>query len=240
MVTIAMGDSSVHFNRKTRLEKHAEERNRAIKSPHPPLSRLLSHLSRPDADLRKWQAVAEIGARAAKLAEKDMEHARNIVRRLMWMLNDESGGAGWGAPEAMGETLARSGALAAEYAHILTSFIKKDGNYIENKALQRGVLWGIGRLAQVEPKLVKDAGQHLAPFLKSDDASLRGLAAWIAGLIREKSVRSYLEDLADDDSEFTLFLEKNLTSLRVGDMARRALTDLRETSFEEQREIKLR
>jgi hypothetical protein len=44
-----------------------------------------------------------MGEVMAHLADKDMESARVIMRRLMWSLNDESGGIGWGAPEAMGE-----------------------------------------------------------------------------------------------------------------------------------------
>ncbi|MBW2196206.1 MAG: HEAT repeat domain-containing protein, partial [Deltaproteobacteria bacterium] len=54
----------------------------------------------------KWRAVTAMGAVVANLAEQDMESARVIMRRLMWSLNDESGGIGWGAPEAMGEIIA--------------------------------------------------------------------------------------------------------------------------------------
>jgi len=39
----------------------------------------------------------------------------------MWSLNDESGGIGWGAPEAMGAIMARHTGLADEYANICGS-----------------------------------------------------------------------------------------------------------------------
>lgn len=95
-----------------------------------------------------------MGAFVANLADEDIESARVIVRRLMWQLNDESGGIGWGAPEVMGEILARHEGLAGEYANILTSHIKEDGNSLEHEPLQRDALWGVARLAQVRPDLV--------------------------------------------------------------------------------------
>ena len=67
----------------------------------------------------KWNAVMAMGAVVSLLAEEDMEAARTIIRRLMWNLNDESGGIGWGSPEAMGEILANKDGLADEYHKIL-------------------------------------------------------------------------------------------------------------------------
>jgi len=58
-----------------------------------------------------------------------MESARVIMRRLMWSLNDESGGIGWGAPEAMGEIMARHEQLTKEYSAILGSYIREDGKF---------------------------------------------------------------------------------------------------------------
>ena len=66
----------------------------------------------------RWKAVALIGRVVTRLAEEDMESARVIMRRLMWNLNDESGGIGWGSPEAMGEILTRHEKLAEEYTPV--------------------------------------------------------------------------------------------------------------------------
>ena len=60
-----------------------------------------------------------MGEVVSKIAENDLEFARIIMRRPMLNLNDESGGIGWGAPEAMGEIMARSEKLAEEYHKIL-------------------------------------------------------------------------------------------------------------------------
>ena len=177
----------------------------------------------------KWAAVTAMGAIVTKLADEDMEAARVVMRRLMWNLNDESGGIGWGSPEAMGEILACHEGLAQEYAHILISYARENGNYLEHDMLQRGLLWGIGRLSQVRPRLVQGAVPYLIPYLESNDATMRGLAAWVMGLMGVKEVRSRLKILERDENHVQIYLDHKLIGRRVMDLAREALRRLSDT-----------
>ncbi len=186
---------------------------------------LFSFLYSIDEKIR-WRAVIAMGAVVAQHADEDMESARVIMRRLMWNLNDESGGIGWGSTEAMGEILARSEALAEEYSLILLSYAKEDGNFQEHEWMQRGVLWGIGRLSRVRPEQVKDAGPYVMPYLFSRDAVVRGLAAWVMGLLGIKDARPGLEKLANDEAEIKIFMERGLVRRRVKELAREALARL--------------
>jgi hypothetical protein len=77
------------------------------------------------------------------------------MRRMIWNLNDESGGIGWGSPETMGESMACHNRLAGEYHRILVSYIRPDGNFLEHPELQKGLLWGLARLAAVQPELAR-------------------------------------------------------------------------------------
>jgi HEAT repeat protein len=178
------------------------------------------HSTEQDA---KWAAVKAMGAVVAKLADADMESARVIMRRLMWNLNDESGGIGWGSPEAMGEILANHEGLAKEYAHILISYTRENGNYLEHEVLQRGLLWGIGRLAQVRPHHLQNAVQHLMAYLESRDATVRGLAAWVMGLVGAEEASSRLQRLKNDKSQIQTYMEHGLITCRVMDLAEQAL-----------------
>ncbi len=168
----------------------------------------------------KWRAVTAMGAVVSNLADHDMESARVIMRRLIWNLNDESGGIGWGSPEAMGEIMARHDRLAEEYHKILISYIMPDGNYIEHEILQRGVLWGIGRLAHARPQLVEDSVLFLLPYMQSEDANLRGLAAWTAGLFDSKTTRMLLKRLENDQATLTIYLDGKLEEFTVAQLAR--------------------
>ncbi|MBF0413690.1 MAG: hypothetical protein HQK70_13390 [Desulfamplus sp.] len=94
----------------------------------------------------KWRAVRAMGKVAAKMASENLESARVVMRRLMWSLNDESGGIGWGAPEAMGEIMAQDKRLYDEYHKILLSYIDEDGNFLEYEPLRKGAVWAIERI----------------------------------------------------------------------------------------------
>lgn len=167
---------------------------------------LLSFLYSTDARI-KWRAVTAVGIVVVRIADEDLEAARTMMRRLMWSLNDESGGIGWGAPEAMGEIMARQVRLAEEYHRILVSYIREDGNRLDHEALETGVLWGIGRLAQARPELLRNATDHLFPYLQSDNPEQRGLAAWALGFLGAKYPRSALGPLLEDPLEITIYEE---------------------------------
>lgn len=192
--------------------------------PRRVINTLIASLCTDDEEM-KWKAVSAIGFIVSNIAAKDMESARTIMRRLMWNLNDESGGVGWGAPEAMGEIMACNEGLAEEFAHILLSYIREDGNYIDYQPLQRGVVWGLGRLAQVRPEILreKDATRILCPCLGSSDASVRALAAWAIGLLGVEDGRSELEALLTDNEEVHLYRDRYLVVRRVSEMACEAL-----------------
>jgi hypothetical protein len=171
----------------------------------------------------KWGAVKATGQIVSRLAESDLEAARVIMRRLMWTLNDESGGIGWGSPEAMGEILAAHSGLAQEYAHILISYVRQDGNYLEHEGLQRGLLWGIGRLSEKRPELVEGAIAFLLPYLESRDEVIRGLAVRLMGLLQVKEALPRLRRLTEDNSSLVTLVGNELTTVRVKDLAEEAL-----------------
>jgi hypothetical protein len=172
----------------------------------------------------RWHAVAALGQVVARLADEELEAARVVMRRLMWSLNDESGGIGWGAPEAMAEIMAHHGRLACEYACILVSYLNPDGNFLEHEGLQQGVLWGLGRLAQVHPDLAADAAPLVRPYLFSPNHTLRGLAAWAAGFLVAAALQGPLQGLRNDPARITLFDQGRLGEPSIGELATLAAT----------------
>ena len=183
---------------------------------------LFSFLCSPD-ELLKWRAVMAMGEVVDRLTAEDIESARVIMRRYMWQLNDESGGIGWGCPEAMGEIMARNKNLAEEYGCILISYIRPDGNFLEHEILQRGVLWGVGRLAHARPKLLKESVDYLHAYMQAEDSYLRGLGAWAAGPIRNRKTEAILNRLKTDHAKLSIFLEGHLRKCSVAELAEKAM-----------------
>ena len=169
-----------------------------------------------------------MGFIVSTIASKDMESARIVMRRLMWSLNDESGGIGWGAPEAMGEIMACHEGLANEFVHILVSYIREDGNFIEYELLQRGVLWGIGRLAQVMPDILRQRNiEHmLLLHLTSSDPIIRALAVWTIGLIGIEESRPRVQTLLTDNTKVQIYFNRNLVIRTIAKIAEEALAQV--------------
>jgi hypothetical protein len=190
---------------------------------------LFSELCSQD-EFVKWSAVRNMGIWASELAENNLEAARNLMRRFMWQLNEESGSIGWGIPEAMGEVMARHEGLALEFSSILVSYIREDGNFLEFEPLQRGALWGIGRLAEVRPQIFRSLqiSPYLIPFLSSPDAAVRGLAAWVAGLIKAREAEKPIEKLLDDDTPFRTLRNGVVVTVRIRELAREAWERIQE------------
>jgi hypothetical protein len=194
-----------------------------------PFPKILNHLFAAlcsEGEEIKWHAVTAVGFLVADLAERDLEGARNILRRMMWSLNEESGGIGWGLPEAMGEILARDENLAREFAAILVSYIQPEGNFLEFEPLQRGVLWAIGRLAESHPQILHplEADSYLLAFLSSPDAPARGYAILVLGRIGKKESLLGLEAYLHDETEIPFYENQEFKRVRISQLARKALS----------------
>ncbi len=138
---------------------------------------LLGALASPREEER-WRAAALLGRAVAGLANQDLEAGREIVRRLLWSLNDESGAMGWGAAEACAEILAQHATLGHEYVNIFLAHLEPGPKFLDHPGLQAGALWGLGRLLQKSPRLLagRDILALLEPFKDAGNAQVRTLA----------------------------------------------------------------
>ncbi len=171
--------------------------------------------------LERWIAIRAFGYVVDRLAQKDMEEARIVMRRLMWSLNDESGGIGWGAPEAMAEAMAQNETLAREYSRILLSYVWEEGNFLEYLPLRRGALWGLYRLAKARTGIFREieAWKILKNYLSDRDAESKALAILALGY---SGVRELCDDIASNLSDrriVKVFLEDELKEISIADLA---------------------
>ena len=183
----------------------------------------------------RWMAISCMGETVARLAEENLEEGRTIMRRLLWSLNDESGGIGWGAPEGLAEIMCHQAQLAEEYCHMLVSYMQEDGdellqdgNFLELPSLQKGLLWGVGRLAGSRPELLSTrvTFKDVAPFLASSDPEICGLAARITGSLGMSEAKSQLQMLMGDQREVLVYGDGELQPFTVGELAGSALQEV--------------
>jgi hypothetical protein len=130
---------------------------------------LVGFLSELDDRLR-WRAVHALGRLAGQRAAVELEAVRDLVRRQLWSMNDESGNVAWHAPEAIAEILFRVPALRPTFVGNLLAHLEED-------LFRTGVLWGAARLAAECPELIAADAEALRRALGEQDPARRGLAA---------------------------------------------------------------
>jgi len=179
--------------------------------------------------LVRWPAVTALGAAGADLAEADPEQGRDFWRNLMWRLNEESGTMGWGVPEVMGETLARSPVLAEACSRLLFAYVRDlpgpASAALDHPALRRGVWWGIARLAAIRPDVARPARELLPEALAAPDPATRGLACLVLSRLGPpaEALAGQLAALAADRAAFELYWEERLAMTTVAALAEKAV-----------------
>jgi hypothetical protein len=109
------------------------------------LSQLTALSYEEDAEISE-RAIEATGLAARIITKRDPEYVRNYLLRLFWLINDESGGIGWRAPELIGEILYHCPQFS-QFFPMLISLLDLDEE--DAPRFQAGTLWAIGRVAQV-------------------------------------------------------------------------------------------
>ena len=172
-----------------------------------------------DADpLISWRAVEALGLAASRIADDDPEFVRNHLRRLQWLLNDESGGIGWRAPEAMGEIIRRRPAHFADFVPIVISLLDMEEEDVGR--FRPGILWAIGRLAQVMPDAVERAIPRVVSCLNDPNPQTRGLAVWCLGQLEALDRLTDHDVLLRDEGPVELYADGQLVRQSVAQLTR--------------------
>ncbi len=193
--------------------------------PRGKIIKVLFSLLLASDELVRWRSVTVLGIVIENLALQDISRARVFLRRCMWMLTDESGGIGWGVPEVMGEVLSRSEVLAREFSSILVSYVIEEedrpDNFLEYIPLRRGAWWGVARMSQGVPLVVK----KWAPFLvrcmeKEEDAHI---LAYALLCLRELSHPFPLDRFVKDGREVRIYWNFRLSIITLSSLAKRGV-----------------
>lgn len=190
-------------------------------------TKLLSFL--PSGDLRtRWRAAEALGRVMERLASEDLEVAREVMRRLFWSLNEESGSMGWGVPEALGEIMGRSDPLREEFFPLFVSKVKKDLWGSVHPDLRLGYLWGSYRLA-LRGKVLSSTGEFTLfarHSLQSGSSMEKGWAAMLLGQLKDPESIPLLKEISKSPETFFVYEEGELVALTVGEAAAASLLSM--------------
>lgn len=197
------------------VARRAEERTRV-------LAALMPLTYQPDP-LLAWRAVEAMGMAAARVAETSPAAVREHLRRLMWLISEESGGQCWRAPEAMAEIVRRCGEEFADYIPIIVHLL---GEMAEEDLVffRPGILWAIGRLGPLARPEVDDVLPLITGALHDPNAQVRGLAVRALLECGRPELVKIDPLLAEDAGEVELYADGQLTRTTVRALAAAAGT----------------
>lgn len=183
------------------------------------LSLLTGLTCHPDK-LIAWRAVEALGLAARVIGTKDMEYVRVHLRRLIWLVSDESGGIGWRAPEGMGEIIANcpdgcEGFIAPLF-HLLELEEEDVGRF------RAGVLWAIGRVCSVRPEQFQQIERQVLDCLDDPDPQVRGMALWALRQAQPRAPIPGLERFLCDFGRVEVYQNGSPVHTTVSELARSA------------------
>ena len=207
--------------RKTRLREHLvagrfEAVTAMAEESHPVIGSLIS-LTYDAEPLIAWRAVEAAGLAAERVGATDPRTARGYLRRLFWLITEESGGICWYAPQAMAE-IARTDPHHEDFVPIILNLINEMA--VEDlEHFRPGILWAIGRLGPLAGEHVDDILPALDAALSHPDPQVRGLAAWAMGETGQGARVAIRPQLLDDDGPVRLYRDGTIVETTVAELA---------------------
>jgi hypothetical protein len=183
---------------------------------------MLNPLTLETDPLIRWRAIEAVGGIAAWKTRGggSPEPVRDMLRRLLWGMNDESGNSHWSAPDVIAEILVNVPELIAEFAAPLL-------DHLDSEPYRRGVYRAIARIAAVNADPFVHLTELLTQSLHSTDPWIRGCSLLALARISRENALRWLQDPAEsafwrgDTEPFRLYdfhsgSFQDLTLARIG------------------------
>jgi len=171
-----------------------------------------------------WRAIEAQGMSAERLAPSNPGYVKEHMRRLYWLITEESGGVFWRAPECMAECCARLPELLQSHIRIAFHLLET----LEEEDLEHfrpGALWAIARLVDLARQDLPGVLPLVVEALDRPDPQARGMAAWCLGRVGETEILARREDLPVDSGPVQLYRNRALEETTVGRLTREILAE---------------
>jgi len=185
------------------------------------LGNLLALTFDPDPEIA-WRAIEAQGMGAEALSGTSPSYAREHMRRLYWLITEESGGFLLRAPECMAECGARVPDLFRSHIpiafHLLETLEEEDLEHF-----RPGAIWAIGRLIHHAREHLPTVLPLVVEALDRPDSQSRGMAVWCLGEVGETDALKARGDLLDDRGPVLIYRDRKVWETTVGELTAEVL-----------------
>lgn len=159
---------------------------------------------------QRWHAIMALEVLAKNYAADYDETYRNIIRRAVWAMADESGNVPWAAPEMMAAVIK---AKPQQYREFITIMIT---NGLDSPMCHLGVLWSIGHLGADYLQEIAPHMDRIMKFLDQTDGELRGTAVWALKQLQYEPAFDKINSMENDVTKVWIFEEGRLQQKSIG------------------------
>jgi hypothetical protein len=213
---------------KTALRQHLESNNLGsvaeLAKKDPRVLSLLVRLSYDKDTLVGWRAITAMGIVARELVSSHYSALRELTRKLLWSLNDESGGIGWSAPELLGEITAADPERFSDLVPIIASVYE-----IEEYVFRPGVLYALSHIADSAPQRVAAVYSTVLAALRDKNPLTRVFGVEAALKIfpfldekKQEEAATAIRGMMTDRAETWIYRGEGFDNVTVGDAAQEA------------------
>jgi len=178
-----------------------------------------------DADeLVGWRAIEAMGMAAEGMSASSPAYVKEHMRKLYWLITEESGACFWRAPESMAELGVRLPRLLEAFVpiafHLLETLEEEDLEHF-----RPGALYAVGRLAEALPNDVPPMLPLVLKALDDPDPQARGMAVWVLGQVGRTDALKERGGLLEDEGPVRLYRNRVLDRMTVGLLTREVLEE---------------
>ena len=155
-------------------------------------------------NVQRWHAISALEALAEAYAADHEEIYRNVIRRAVWAMADESGNVPWAAPEMMTAVIKACPQYYREFVKIMIT------NGLDSPMCHLGVLWSVGYLGREYLTEIEPFMKRIMSFLDHKDGELRGTAVWALKQLQYEPAFAKIDSMADDMADVWIYEDGEL------------------------------
>ena len=188
---------------------------------------ILARLAYDKDSLVGWRAILVAGLAARELVRTAPEFLRDTCRKLLWSLNDESGGIGWSAPELLGEIVSSDAKRFTDMIPLIA-----EAYDIEGGVFKAGVVYALARIGAQAPDQAALYRRIIDLALADTDPLVRLRGLELVGRMASSAAQSHpwsqeynasLKDriaaMTHDKGESWIYGVDDFVSVQVGEKA---------------------
>ena len=173
-------------------------------------------LTYSDDPLVSWRAIDAVGRCAARLSPDRPIIIVNYLRRLFWMMSDESGSVAPHAPEVIGEIISSNPKEFIDFIPLTVSLMDLEPE--DRPLFLPGILYALGRIGEAAPGTIEDSLDGIERSLGEPDAQARAMAVWCLGRIRRQDMLLRHPELEQDDGKARIYRKEYIIDTTVAEL----------------------